>query len=118
MTTSKNSRFPAALRAETLDNAADLLETAGWTRGLFRRWDEEKGHDTFCTIGALQVVAQEPDEGYSYGLQLAIQHDIAQVMGLENPYQVTKWNDRHRIGANVIAKLRKVAQRIRDEEEV
>lgn len=111
-----SSKFPASLRAETLENAADLLENAGWTRGMFRSWDPEKGHDTYCTIGALQIVAHDPEDSYSYGLQFAVQNDIAEAMGLKHGHAVARWNDRHRIGANVIAKLRQVAAKLRESE--
>lgn len=114
------TKYTATKRAEVLERAISLLETKGWTRGQYKRVDSHG--ESFCTVGALQEVITYDDVldsvgrlgNQKYVLQLAVQQDIADMYQLPHAYAVTTWNDRHRVPANLVGKLKKVARHLRE----
>lgn len=106
--------------ADTIDQAADVLESRGWCYGQLSKYDHDTQRYSFCTIGALVEVETDWRTRKEAEKQLACAlsklSDGAPVAGSQSYPKIAMWNDRHRNGKNVIAKLRKAAAKIRSGE--
>lgn len=99
-------------RAETVSKMADWLEDHGWIAGQMSKHTGEGV--SYCTLGALRKVEDD------WMVRVEIEHSLACALGpvaqagrySKHP-AIAKWNDRHKNGANVIAKLRKASEKIK-----
>lgn len=108
-----NEHSTPAQRAAIVNEVADWLETHGWIRGLMSQRNQDGGY-SYCTLGALTKVEE------NWGVRVEVEKSlscalgsVAQTKGNERSPRVARWNDRHRNGANVIAKLRAAAEKIK-----
>lgn len=100
-------------RAEIVSKAADWLEDRGWCHGQMSKLDAE-GNFTYCTLGAIREVEDD------WMVRVEIEKSLACALGpvaqagrhYKSP-AIAMWNDRHRNGKNVIAKLRAAAEKIK-----
>lgn len=102
--------------AKCLDDAADLLEKAGWGKGLMKRMKAEDYtlnpytrnplDFTYCVVGAVTEMCPTMPT-----------RKIAQALGFKTESAVFYWND-HKVQkqSTIVRRLRKSANRIRKEE--
>lgn len=109
--------------AVTLEAAADLIETVGWTKGTYVSVHPFTGQiDGFCSVGALR---EATDLGNYFGASHALMEHLRQT-GQVDPLMETPlftpegviaaWND-HIVhdGSEVIDTLKTVAKDLRNE---
>lgn len=104
------------LIATTVERVADLLEKDGWIFGHMSEYNFTTKEYSYCTLGALRKI--EDDWTVRVETEKQLSCALAKLSGSEvagnSTYpRIAKWNDRHRNGKNVIAKLRKAAAKIR-----
>lgn len=103
--------------SQVLEEASEVIE-AGWCQGLFRSFDPEEEHDTYCAVGALaKVLGVQPDimawisdEPDSFGYVLGALGDTVRIA------HVPTWNDKPgRTKEEVIDAMMTTAKRLRNE---
>lgn len=111
MTNPLNFTTTPEQRAAAVLKTADWLESEGWCYGQMSRHTREGTN--YCTLGALREVED------NWVVRVEVEHSlacalgpVAQTRGSSSP-RIARWNDRHRKGENVIAKLRKAAEKIK-----
>ncbi len=104
--------------ADTVDKTADFLEAQGWCYGQMTKYTSEGAN--YCTLGAIREVEDDWQVRVLVEKQLACALEKvtgqSEIAGNSTYPRIAKWNDRHRNGSNVIAKLRKAAAKIRSGE--
>lgn len=107
--------------ADVLEQAADLVETVGWTQGSYLRTDHGDGTAVgYCTMGACRQVLRIPEDDIVMGFRTpayvaAIHALIKQV----NDPNIIGWNDTpDRTRDEVIEALRLAAKDLRNEASV
>lgn len=92
--------------ADDLEAAAELLETKGWTRGLY--WDETGAH---CAVGALLEVTG----GVPFIRPVGFRVNAAiEVMGFSNEALFMYWNDIQESAEPVIELMKQTAKDLRN----
>lgn len=99
-----------AWAADKVDEMADLLAERGWTKGAY----DTTGKGPQCVQGAACEVTGVPIKGgnshkpnFNY---YTLRESLCRQLDTNH---LPSWNDRHRSGKSVVAKLRKAAREIR-----
>lgn len=109
------------LVAKALRDAADLIETKGWTQGAIARHEDGGETDAddpdaacFCVNGAMWAVTrQAPRDGTFSALYDTARSRLYHEICNEGYDMTEEWNDAPgRTAAEVIAKLRETAEKV------
>lgn len=99
--------------ADTLERGADILETKGWTRGVYR--DPYKGG--YCAIGSIlealghdwQKTVFMTSDKVRFSLLLA-----RFALGFTQENELITWNDAQKTGEPVIERMKQTAKDLRN----